>query len=165
MTKTIYYASLLWLFVACQSANELEKKRPVGPGGWLKGDTDEKLDEVAHQLGGFSRTMVEVGYRYSELYWAGQDENWKYAEHQIEHIVEAMEDGLKRRPERKASSNEFLEVVLPKMEELVKKGEKTEFLEGFKTLTASCNQCHNQEGEGFIVIREPKLRSSPVRFR
>ncbi len=167
MKNNIYSIILLCLFgpLACHSPNERQSDEAVGPGGWLKGDTNEKLDEVAHQLGGFSRTMVEVGYRYSELYWAGQDENWKYADHQIEHIIEAMEDGLKRRPERKASSHEFMEEVLPAMEDLVQKGDKTEFLEGFKSLTASCNHCHNQEGEEFIVIREPEIRTSPVRFR
>ncbi|WP_114748870.1 hypothetical protein [Pleomorphovibrio marinus] len=155
----------LFLTIGCQVSHQEDSQVAVGPGGWLKGNSDEKFDEVAHQLGGFSRTMVEVGYRYSELYWAGQDENWKYAEHQIEHILEAMEDGLKRRPERKPSSTEFMEEVLPKMEELVDQGDKAAFLEGFKTFTASCNQCHNQEGEEFIVIREPQERTSPVRFR
>lgn len=38
--------------------------------------------------------MVEKGYRDQELYWAGQDENWDYADYQIEKIRKAIENGL-----------------------------------------------------------------------
>lgn len=152
------------LLISCQGNKASDTPTSVGSDGWLKGTTEEKLDEVAHQLGGFSRTMVEVGYRYSELYWAGQDENWKYADHQIEHLVEAIEDGLKRRPIREPSSREFMEESIPAIWELVEEGNKEAFLEGFKTFTAACNHCHSKEGETFIVIQEPLNRTSPVRF-
>ncbi|TVP43636.1 MAG: hypothetical protein EA341_17815 [Mongoliibacter sp.] len=146
---------------ACQPQ---EKSTAVGPEGWLEGTTEEKLDEVAHQLGGFSRTMVEVSYRYSELYWAGMDENWGYADHQVEHIIEAMEDGLKRRPVRAESSESFMEETLPMMEEIIKKENKEEFIKGFQMLTSACNACHAKEGESFIMIQTPENRTSPVRF-
>jgi len=136
----------------------------LGTDGWLKGTDEQKLEEVAHQLGGFSRTMVEVSYRYSELYWAGEDENWKYAEHQLEHLIEALEDGLTRRPVRAASAKDFLETTLPNVEKAIESGEKAVFDEGFQVLTLGCNACHAKEGEGFIRIQEPLVRSSPVRF-
>ncbi|MFC4871604.1 hypothetical protein [Negadavirga shengliensis] len=162
--KTYSFALLFALLVSCQQHKGQSGSPAVGPDGWLKGTTDEKLDEVAHQLGGFSRTMAEVGYRYSELYWAGQDENWQYANHQIEHILEAMEDGLKRRPVREASAREFMKKSIPAIWELVERENKEAFLEGFKTFTAGCNHCHVKEGETFIVIQEPLNRTSPVRF-
>jgi hypothetical protein len=149
------------IFWACGGQQD---QASSGPGGWLTGTQDEKFDEVANQLGGFSRTMVEVGYRYSELYWAGQDENWEYADHQLEHILEALEDGIKRRPARADNTNEFIETHLHEMEGLIIDGDQEAFLQGFKTLTAGCNACHSKEGESFIVIREPEVRTSPVRF-
>ncbi|MGY6742270.1 MAG: hypothetical protein ACXIUQ_06005 [Cecembia sp.] len=148
---------------SCQNKAE-EKSTAVGLDGWLEGTTEEKLDEVAHQLGGFSRTMVEVGYRYSELYWAAMDENWGYADHQIEHIIEAMEDGLKRRPLRAASAEEFMKETLPYMESLIEKEDKEEFLKGFQMFTSACNACHAKEGESAIMIQAPLNRTSPVRF-
>ena len=151
------------LTFSCQTSQE-EKSTAVGLDGWLEGSTEEKFEEVAHQLGGFSRTMVEVGYRYSELYWAAMDENWPYAEHQIEHIIEAMEDGLKRRPLRAASAEEFMKETLPYMEALIEKEDKEEFLKGFQMLTSSCNACHAKEGESYIMIQPPLNRTSPVRF-
>jgi hypothetical protein len=161
MKKIPFLILSFFLFIACQPE---EKSSAVGPDGWLEGTTEEKLDEVAHQLGGFSRTMVEVSYRYSELYWAGMDENWGYADHQVEHIIEAMEDGLKRRPVRAESSKSFMEETLPMMEEVIQKENKEEFIKGFQMLTSACNACHAKEGESFIMIQTPENRTSPVRF-
>ncbi len=154
--------SLLVLF-SCQTQTE-EKSSAVGLDGWLRGNSEEKFEEVAHQLGGFSRTMVEVSYRYSELYWAGLDENWEYADHQIEHIIEAMEDGLKRRPVRMESAVDFMEQTIPFMEQLIAKKDKESFITGFRTITSACNACHAKEGESFIMIQEPETRLSPVRW-
>jgi hypothetical protein len=157
-------ASIMVIIISCTHSTETDTYSELGTQGWLKGTTDEKIEEIAHQLGGFSRTMVEVSYRYSELFWAGEDENWKYAAHQLEHIVEAMEDGLKRRPVRAVSAIEFMEKTIPQMEAAIESGEKDSFLEGYKSFTAGCNACHAQEGEGFIVIQQPMTRLSPVRF-
>jgi hypothetical protein len=44
----------------------------------LKGNSEEKFEEFAHQVGSFSMTLVEVSSRYAELYWAGMDGNWEY---------------------------------------------------------------------------------------
>lgn len=163
MKKLIFTIGTALALVACQSTTE-EKSTSVGLDGWLEGTSEEKFEEVAHQLGGYSRTMVEVGYRYSELYWAVMDENWGYADHQIEHIIEAMEDGLKRRPVRAASAEEFMKETLPYMESLLEKEDKEEFLKGFQLFTSACNACHAKEGESAIMIQLPLNRTSPVRF-
>ncbi len=164
LSHIFYNATLPIFLLACNPSTEPNTYSALGSEGWLKGTTDEKLEEVAHQLGGFSRTMVEVSYRYSELYWAGEDENWKYADHQLEHIIEAMEDGLKRRPVRAASAVEFMEKTIPEMEKAIASEDKDSFLTGYKSFTAGCNACHAKEGEGFIVIQQPLTRLSPVRF-
>ena len=63
------YLSILFLvtFLSCTDSSTTETSA-VGEGGWLDGSDTEKFEEIAHQLGGFSRTMIEVSYRYSELY-------------------------------------------------------------------------------------------------
>lgn len=165
MKKPILYLFTITSLFACQTnIQQEEKSTAVGHEGWLEGTSEEKFEEIAHQLGGFSKTMVEVSYRYSELYWAGMDENWGYADHQVEHIIEALEDGLKRRPERAASAESFMKDALPAIEEVIKKEDKEEFLKGFRAFTSACNACHALEGESFIMIKEPEVRTSPVRF-
>ena len=70
--KATLFVSAFAILIACTPEENTEA---VGQNGWLKGTPNEKFDEVAHQLQGFSRTMKEVGYRYQELYWAGKDMN------------------------------------------------------------------------------------------
>jgi hypothetical protein len=164
MKRIKLFLAVLAAAAFCAACGNQNNQTSSGPGGWLTGSQDEKFDEVANQLGGFSRTMVEVGYRYSELYWAGQDENWEYADHQLEHILEALEDGIIRRPARAENTQEFIKTHLDEIEGLILDGDQEAFLQGFKSLTAGCNACHAKEGESFIVIREPEVRTSPVRF-
>jgi hypothetical protein len=154
---------LLTSFIACTTQKNNEHTA-VGEAGWLKGSNEEKLEEIAHQLGGFSRTMLEVSYRYSELYWAGEDENWKYAEHQLEHMIEALEDGLTRRPVRAESAEDFMKNTLPAMEEAISSEDPDVFRKGFFALTSGCNGCHAKEGEAYIQIQLPQVRQSPVRW-
>jgi len=160
----IQIATFLLSLSFLTACNNQEKTYSSGTDGWLSGTQKEKFDEVANQFGGFSRTMVEVSYRYSELYWAGQDGNWDYADHQLEHLVEVLEDGLKRRPARAESAQDFINHTVPEIEDLIIKEDKEAFLQGFRSLTSACNACHAKEGESFIMIREPEVRTSPVRF-
>jgi len=156
--------SIIALLVSFMACDNQEGSYSSGKDGWLTGTEAEKFDEVANQFGGFSRTMVEVAYRYSELYWAGQDENWDYADHQVEHLLEVLEDGLKRRPARAESAQDFINHAIPEIEKLITGEDKEAFLQGFRSLTTACNACHAKEGESYIVIGEPEVRTSPVRF-
>jgi len=138
---------------------------PAGPDGWLSGDSQQKFDTLARQLGGFSVAMQEVGYRYIELYWAGQDGNWDYAHYQAAKIGSAIEDGIERRPGRAESASRFLNTELPSMQDAIDAQDRDTFSQGFESFTQSCNGCHNAEDVSFIKIEKPGDRVSPVRMR
>jgi hypothetical protein len=134
-------------------------------GNWLRGDARENFEAVEEQFGGFSVTMWEMGYRYMELYWAGLDENWEYAEHQLEEMEEAMRRGIIRRPEHAEAARTFLlEHALPRMHAVVENGDVHEFREEGAVLTQSCNACHTARDHAFIRIAPPVLRMTPVRL-
>ncbi len=137
---------------------------PSGRDGWLKGSPHEKLDVVARQLRGWDMTMVESGYRYQELYWAGTDGNWEYAAYQSEKIRQAIEYGFKRRPKRKASADKFL-AALQEMDSVVKRRDSVEFIPAFRMITTRCNDCHRDEKVPFFKVDIPTVRQSPVRGR
>lgn len=157
------------LSIACLSAMLLpgcsgnENSKPAGPEGWLQGTSEEKFNTVASQLRGFDMAMVETGYRYQELYWAGIDQNWEYAEYQVEKIKLAIESGLERRPKRVESAEHFLKEALPAMGEVLKKRDSTAFLEGLQMLTVNCNACHAKEKVPFFNVQFPLDRQSPIR--
>src|SRR5690606_13908388 len=140
--------------------------RPADSGServaWLSGDTDAKFETVEDQFGGFGVTMWEMGYRYIELYWAGQDENWDYAEHQPHELEAALQRGMVRRPERAASARPFLDEVVPAMHTAIASRNPAQFREAFVTFTQSCNACHAMEDHGYITVAPPTFRLSPV---
>ncbi|CDS98105.1 exported hypothetical protein [Sphingobacterium sp. PM2-P1-29] len=107
---------LIILFIsACNQKQETVQEQ------WIKGNEQKKLETIENQFRGFDMAMVETGYRYQKLYWAGQDENWGYADYQLEKIQKAIENGLERRPKRAQSAQHFLIVTLPQMKEALKK--------------------------------------------
>lgn len=81
MKQTIILILTLGLF----SFNQKTDKE-TAQGDWIKGTETEQIKTIEKQFRGFDNAMVETGYRYQELYWAGQDQNWEYADYQIEKI-------------------------------------------------------------------------------
>jgi hypothetical protein len=150
-------------FLLSGCSGQIHDDDPAGPGGWLTGDSQEKFDTIARQLGGFSAAMQEVGYRYTELYWAGSDGNWDYASYQAAKIGSAIRDGIERRPARAESASRFLEYSLPDMEEAIDSHDRDSFMRAFNSFTQSCNSCHESEDVSFITIGRPEDRGSPVR--
>ena len=136
--------------------------QPAGQDGWLTGDAQDKFDTVARHLRGFDAAMVETGYRFTELHWAGHDENWPYADYQIEKLRLAVENGIERRPARAASAEEFFRMGLAPMEEAVAAEDREQFLEQFEALRAQCMFCHLAEEVPFITVVTPTRRLYPT---
>ena len=148
----------LLLFWSCGNNQEQNAQ-----GTWVKGTEQEKLETIENQFRGFDMAMVETGYRYQELYWAGQDENWEYADYQLEKIRKAIENGLERRPKRAKSAEHFLTVALPEMGNALEKRDTTVFNKNFQMLTNSCISCHAIEKVPHFTVKKPLYRQSPIR--
>lgn len=157
----LIFMSLLAV-IAISSCNTSQTETVQGE--WITGTDQEKLFTIEEHLGGFGRTMMEVGYRYTEVYWAGQDENWLYAAYQLEEMEEALEHGYERRPERVKSAETFMESTLPRMMEAALDKNSDRFHEMFQNFTVQCNMCHALEEVAFITVKEPLVRASSIRF-
>jgi hypothetical protein len=160
-----------WLAAACTrepSATDSTSTRPAPSApvpesaAWLlDGGADDRFVRVAKQLRGFDAAMVEVGYRYSELYWAGKDENWDYATYQIEKIETAIANGIERRPKRAASAR-MLDGALAPVKEAIGRHDASAFDSSLAALTNTCNACHQAERVPFIHVAPPRVRLAPV---
>src|SRR3989338_10230654 len=139
-----------------------ETKTEKKDGDWLSGGSvDERFTKVSKQLRGFDMAMVEVGYRYVELFWAGREQNWDYANYLTEKIEVAIRNGVERRPKRGSSA----QMIFPSLEELKKSvSEKNirKFNQSYSRLTITCNACHHDEKVNFIHVAAPKHRLSPI---
>lgn len=156
IVKSFFAVIILLTVFSCE-----EKLQSV-QGKWITGTEQEKIEIIEKQFRGFDNAMVETGYRYQELYWAGQDENWEYADYQLEKIKIAIENGLQRRPKRAKSAEHFLNNVLPEMQKSVESKDTVIFNKGFQTLTINCNSCHAMEKVPFFTVKIPTVRQSPI---
>lgn len=143
----------------------LAAEEPSRQEGWLRGSTDERFEQVEKQLRGLDKSMVEVGYRFVELYFAGKDGNWPYADYQAEKIETAIRLGVERRPKRAASARYFLDEDLPAMRAALKKRNEAEFDRAVKSLRQACMRCHIREDVPHFMVQIPERRLSPIRRR
>ncbi|MGF1587344.1 MAG: hypothetical protein ACFCUM_18640 [Bacteroidales bacterium] len=154
----IFFSSAFLLLSACSQNNQQEVS-----DGWLTGSDQERFDKVASHLGGFSKAMWEVDYRFHELYWAGNDMNWEYALHQALEMGETIANGLERRPERAASAQQFISSALPGIEKAFLAEDPEMFERNFQLLMSSCNSCHALEEMPFLTVKTPLERRSSIR--
>jgi hypothetical protein len=160
----VVVAGALAALAACDRTNEEAKAPLAAPPGadtWLRGSVDERFAQVSKHLRGFDVAMVETGYRYGELYWAGRDGNWDYALYQLGKIETAVANGVERRPKRAASAR-LLEEPVRAMKAVLEARDAAGFEPAFATLTATCNACHAAEQVAFIHVAAPTIRVSPV---
>lgn len=150
MKNSLHTAKILVLLVSIAVLFACKNKTDNSQGEWITGTEQEKIKTIEKQFRGFDNAMVETGYRYQELYWAGQDENWEYADYQLEKIKIAIENGLERRPKRAKSAEHFLNYVLPEMQKSIQSKDTVIFNKGFQTLTINCNSCHAMEKSAFF---------------
>ncbi|TVR39970.1 MAG: hypothetical protein EA392_04900 [Cryomorphaceae bacterium] len=156
MKTTIFLLGFgLWtLLFGCSGADT--------KGKWIKGEPDDQLEAIERHFRGFDVAMVETGYRYKELYWAGMDENWEYARYQLEKIKVAVENGLERRPARAASAQPFLKEAIPGLFAVLDQPHPASFEQEFKVFTAHCNSCHQMENVPHFTVRPPKRVNSII---
>ncbi len=155
-------------FAACdEPVEQPDEQQPDEQAGvdyrWMPEDDAEKFLEIENQFAGFSATMEEVGYRYTELYWAGQNRNWDYADYQLEKIESAIERGVIRRTGREDSARQyFLDDEVPALADTITAEDEEQFDEQFEAFTSACNTCHVEEDVEFIQITYPTTRQAPV---
>lgn len=128
----------------------------------LAGTTDERFVRAAAHFRGFDVAMVETDHRYRELYWAGAEHNWPYADYQLNKIETAVARGVERRP-RRAASARMLAAAVSTVRQAIAGRDGVAFDSAFRGLTATCNACHQAERVPFIRVAPPLTRASSAR--
>ena len=152
----------IWLRVRGKMADG-DNQTAIPSGEWLKGTPGEQLRTVEKQLRGLDVTMAEIGYRFTELYFAGQDGNWDYAKYQAEKIDLALRLAVERRPKRKTSADAFLKEDLPVVQQAIEGRDPAGFQRAMDRLRSSCMKCHNKEKVSYFTVELPEHRISPIR--
>jgi len=163
MTSKVGRLTLVAVLIVAAVACRGDQRTASGLDGWLAGTSSEKFDMVANHLRGLDMTMVEIGYRYEQLYWAGEDANWELARYQLTKITLALDNGLERRPKRSASAQPFLTAGIPAINEAIVGRNQALFRERFAAVTSLCNACHATEQVAFFKVGPPNVRTGSLR--
>lgn len=156
MTSKVFLTFIFALLLSCNKSDDVHKGLK-----WLSGDENNKFKVIEKQFRGFDKTMMEVGYRYNGLYWAGEDKNWELASYHIEKIKHAIDLGVERRPKRKENA-QVIYPILDELEIFAKNKDQKGFREQFEVVRQTCNACHQAEQVSYFNVLNPKVRVSPL---
>lgn len=148
----------VWIFATVGCRHGVAAKN-----AWIHGDSDQRWTIMERHLRGLDVAMVEIGYRYQELYWAGMDSNWEYADYQLIKMKLSLENALERRRKRRSAAEELFLPSLDEAKRAVASRQRARFEEAFAGLTAACNSCHVAEGVASFYVARPEDRPSPIR--
>jgi hypothetical protein len=141
----------------------LEDHAAVTADEWLQGPVGTQLHTIERQLRGLDVAMAEIGYRFTELYFAGLDGNWDYANYHTQKIELALRLALDRRTRRAQSSQPFLNEDLPFVSEAIKARDSATFSQAMERLRTGCMKCHVNENVPFFTVELPDRRLSSIR--
>ncbi len=149
--------------VLLSGCNEAEVERageePVSDG-WIGSlDSDaERFRAIESYLGGFSSAMWEVGERYRHLHQALEDDNLELASYHFEKIGDAIRNGYRKRPGRRANAEAlFMDTVFEPAAAVFADGDASAAWETFEEVRAACVACHAAEDVPFMND-QPMLR-------
>ncbi len=124
---------------------------------------EKKIENLVDVMPGASNLMLQMGDRYKNLYWAGQQRKWAFAAYQAEEMQDLVETLQITRPKRAATAQEFLDTVYPEIIEAAEAAESEGFFRAFEQMRQACMTCHIKNDHAFIELPEhPRSAPSPV---
>lgn len=133
---------------------ELAKQTKPPSDNWLldANDGPERFRRLQVVLGGTDIPMMEISYRYKELYNAISKNNWDMGIYNWEKLRDRMNTAAMKRPVRTQNiEGMFLESgVWNAMYDALKVGNAEKVRAEFQTVRQVCMACHVAEKVGFL---------------
>jgi cytochrome c553 len=155
MRRLLVLTCLLFGLGAFAQAAETEKDIQ-------RGSVESRLNALASIQPGLGVVMHEMGYRFSNIYWAANGGNWGLAQYQLKELLEAQEVAEVTRPQRAPMLKAFEVSYLVPLGRAIEKKDVSQFKRSFSAAMNGCNACHTALGYQFIHYRVPKQSSHEV---
>jgi hypothetical protein len=149
-------AATLTLIAVSSAASNLTR---TTDRNWLSGaDEKTRYERLEHYLGGFSSAMQDTGLRFGHVKQALNDQNWPLGQYHWGKISGAIENGLMKRPARRANAETiFLDKAWDALNEALKNEDAKDIKETFMAAHQACVDCHVAEQVAFMN-NQPLLR-------
>lgn len=155
------------LFLTVGLLGSLQARSPEPAGSTPAGDQlEQTLQEIRGQLPSQSHTMADVAYQFSNLWFAGQAENWPLAEFLLSETKSHLRWAVRVRPVRPLSNGGKLDVgamlsaveqgSLKELTESVQAKDRARFVTAYKQQLASCYDCHVAAGKPYLRLHLPE---------
>ncbi len=136
-------AAFLCLFNSCSDKTE---------------QLEARIDSLEHNAykPGFGEFMTYVQIHHDKLWFAGQNENWKLADFELNEIKEAIGDIQKYEKDRKES--QMVIMLSPSLDSVnlsIEQKSPALFKITYTALTNKCNTCHKLVNYGFNQVKIP----------
>jgi hypothetical protein len=99
--------------------------------------------------------MSAAQFRHIKLWFAGRRKNWELARYELEQIRTKLEEAATHYHAIPADYVGATVDPIKTINAAIEAKNNTQFVKGFRELTAACNACHQGIGRGFIVIQVP----------
>lgn len=120
-----------------------------------------QIQELQKQLAdsykpGFGEFMTNIQIHHNKLYFAGENQNWKLADFEVQEIIESLDDIPKYCADREeVKSLPMIEPAIDSMNNAISQKSISLFKNSFVLLTNTCNNCHRATNHEFNVIQIP----------
>lgn len=150
--KNILLLGFICTLFSCQPNVDDHSKELQNQIDQLKKDLSETYKP------GFGEFMGNIQVHHAKLWFAGENENWKLADFEINEIKENLEAIQKYQTDR--PETEMIPIIQPALDSVslaIQKQNLAEFKSSFKLLTNTCVECHRDTKHEFIQIQVPVM--------
>jgi hypothetical protein len=135
-----------------------------------KGDELATLKAEVTRLKGLvpdqSHAMADVGYHFTNLWFAGQNENWPLAQFFSDEVRSHLRWAVRIIPKRKDAENREIDLggilggletsTLKDLDQAVKARDKDRFVAAYKTQMEGCMACHKATNKPYLRLHVPE---------
>ena len=123
---------------------------------------EKKVDNLVTVMPGAATLMIEMGFRYQNLYWAAKQTKWDFAQYQAEEMESLVKTLMTTRPNRAKTADVFLKTGFKEVAPAIRARDLQRFEAAFERMRQACMTCHQQNEHAFVTLPLPKRSYSPV---
>lgn len=159
---SLVLAGLLWAGLVHSKSAAQEAKPQNDETAALKAELARLKGMVPDQ----SHAMADVGYHYTNLWFAGQSENWPLAAFCSDEVRSHLKWAVRIIPKRKDAEGREIDLAgilggletstLKDLAQSIKDKDKTKFTAAYKAQLEGCMSCHKATNKPYLRLHVPE---------
>ena len=129
-------------------------------------DLQKEIEGIKGALPKFAIPMREVGDRFQDMYFAAAGGNWGLAAYMSKYINNSMNPAKVTKPKEYADWEAFYTKDFAKVNKAITDQNFKVFQKEYNAIIATCNNCHEGMGYGFIkVVKQSAPSDQGIKYK